>query len=100
MNPPNRHFSLHLTLSICVHSYQPPPQLQPHLRGKKVSNAFNAILISSTILSEEDVPIFEYHLRFSPLEIYFGVEELKRIFLSSLSVPYPSSKKRLKTQGK
>ena len=40
----------------------------------------------------------ESNIRFSPLEISFGVEKLKRILLSSSPVPSPSSKKRLKTQ--
>ena len=40
----------------------------------------------------------EMNIRFSPLEISFGLEKLKRIFLSSSSVPSPSSTKRLKTQ--
>ena len=32
--PPNRHFPLHLLLSVCAHSYQLAPQLQPHLRRR------------------------------------------------------------------
>ena len=35
----------------------------------KISNTFNARSTSSIILSEEGVPIFDYHIRFSPLVI-------------------------------
>ena len=40
------------------------------------------------------------HIRFSTLEISFGVDKLKRMLLSSSSVPSQSIKKRLKTQWK
>ena len=32
---PNWHFPLHLPLSVCVHSYQPAPKLQPHFHGRQ-----------------------------------------------------------------
>ena len=63
-------------------------------------NTFNARSTYWIILTKEGVTIFDSHIRFSPLEISFGVEKLKRILLSSWSVPSLSSKKRFKTQLK
>ena len=63
-----------------------------------ISNAFNARSRSWIILADGGVPIFDSHIRSSPLSISFGVEKLKRIFLSYSFVPSPSSKKQLKTQ--
>ena len=65
-----------------------------------ISNAFNARSTSWIILAEESVTIFDSRIRFSPLVISFGVEKLKRIFLSSSSDSSPYSKKWLKTQWK
>ena len=64
----------------------------------EISNAFDARSISWIILAKEGVPIFYSHICFSALEISFGVEKLKRIFLSSSSVTSSSSTKFLKTQ--
>ena len=50
------------------------------------------------VLAGEGTDEEERNIRFSLLEISFGVEKLKRIFFSSSYVLSLSSKKRLKTQ--
>ena len=63
-----------------------------------ISNYFNPRSTYSVILAEEGVPIFDSRIYLSPLDISFGVEKLKYIFLSSSLVPFPSNTKRLKMQ--
>ena len=55
-------------------------------------------VLSRFLLDGEGTDEEDTNMRFSPLAISSGVEKLKRIFVSSSSVPSPSSKKRLKTQ--
>ena len=78
------------TFCLCSFLSVSPSNEAPFARYN-ISNAFSA---------EEGVPIFDSHIRFIPWAISLGVEKLKLIFLSSSSVPSPSSTKRLKTQWK
>ena len=55
-------------------------------------------VLSRFVLDMEGTDKEDSNMRFSPLKIYFGVEKLNPIFLSSSSVPSMSSTKRLKTQ--
>ena len=55
-------------------------------------------VLSRFLLDGEGTDKEERNIRFSPLAISFGVDKLKRILLYSLSVPSPSSTKRLKKQ--
>ena len=73
-------------------------RLCPFLSTSPSTEAPLERLTSWIILAEEGVPIFDSHICFSPLTIYFGTEKLKCIFLSSSSVLSLSSTKWLKTQ--
>ena len=69
--------------------------------NRDILHSFNFhCVLSHFLLDGEGTDEEERNIRFSPLAISFGVDKLKRIFLSSSSVPYPSSTKRLNTQLK
>ena len=55
-------------------------------------------VLSRFVLEGEGTDEEDMNISFSLLAIFFGVDKLKRIFLSSSSVTSPSSTKRLKTQ--
>ena len=84
------------TFHMCPFLSARPSTADPFAR-KTISNDLNTRSTSLIILSEEGVTIFNPHVRFSPLAISFGLEKLKPIILSYLSIPSPS-KKRLKTK--
>ena len=85
------------TFCLCPFLYSSPSNAAP-LTQYTIYNAFNARSKSWIIPAKEEVPIFDCLIRFSNLAIYFGAEKLKRIFISSSSVPSPYSTKQLKTQ--
>ena len=92
-------FPLPTTFLLCLFLSASPSTAAPFSRYT-ISNAFNARSTSWIILSEEGVPIFESHKRFSSHAIYLGVEKLKQNFLSSSVVSFPSMIEWLKTQRK
>ena len=79
------------TFRLCPFLSSSPSTASPFAR-KTTYNAFNTITRSSKVLAEEGVPIFDYHIRLIPMVIYFGVDNLKQIILSSSLVPSPSKK--------
>ena len=66
----------------------------------KMRTPSSAQIIEDVDLALKALEIFESHIRFIPRAISLGVEKLTRIFLSSSSVPSPSSTKQLKMQWK
>ena len=96
---PNWHFFICLPLSVCVLPISQTLNCRPIC---KVDN-FQRFQRQLNIFNNprwRGVPIFDSHILLSPLAISFGVEKLKRIFISSSLVSSPSSTKWLKMQWK